>query len=65
MMRLSQRAGTDGRVNVRKLLILIAVALGIFLVVTAPQAAAGSVTNVGNILYDAAQSVSTFVTSLI
>ncbi|SFM94899.1 hypothetical protein SAMN05216207_1005109 [Pseudonocardia ammonioxydans] len=51
--------------NVRKILILVAVALGIFLVVTAPTAAAGSVQNVGNILYDAAQSVSTFVTSLI
>jgi hypothetical protein len=51
--------------NVRKILIFAAVALGIFLVVTAPQAAAGSVQNVGNILYDAAQSVSTFVTSLI
>ena len=51
--------------NVRKILILVAVALGIVLVVTAPQAAANSVTNVGNILYDAAQSVSTFVTSLL
>ncbi|OSY42465.1 hypothetical protein C8E95_5170 [Pseudonocardia autotrophica] len=51
--------------NVRKILILVAVALGIFLVVTAPQAAANSVTNIGNILYDAAQSVSTFVTSLL
>ncbi|MFP5023170.1 hypothetical protein [Pseudonocardia phyllosphaerae] len=49
----------------RKFLILLAVALGIFLVVTAPQAAAGSVQNVGNILYNAAQSVSTFVTSLV
>ncbi|MEQ3551524.1 hypothetical protein WIS52_13705 [Pseudonocardia nematodicida] len=49
----------------RRLLILIAVALGIFLVITAPSAAANSVSNVGNILYDAAQSVSTFVTSLI
>lgn len=49
----------------RRLLIFVAVALGIFLVVTAPQAAAGSVTNMGNILYDAAQSMSTFFTSLI
>ncbi|WP_197520015.1 hypothetical protein [Pseudonocardia sp. HH130630-07] len=49
----------------RKLLILVAVALGIFLVVTAPDAAANSVSNVGTILYDAARSVSTFVTSLI
>lgn len=51
--------------NVRKILIFVAVALGIFLIVTAPQAAAGSVTNVGNILYDAAQSVSTFFTTLV
>lgn len=52
-------------VNVRKMLIVVAVALGIFLIVTAPQAAAGSVQNVGNILYDAAQSMSTFFTSLV
>ncbi|ALE80551.1 hypothetical protein WY02_21435 [Pseudonocardia sp. AL041005-10] len=51
--------------NVKKILILVAVALGIFLVITNPNGAAGSVSNVGNILYDAAQSVSTFVTNLI
>ncbi len=49
----------------KKILILVAVALGSFLVITNPNGAAGSVSNVGNILYDAAQSVSTFVTNLI
>lgn len=51
--------------KVRKILILVAVALGIFLVVTNPSGAAGSVSNMGNILYDAAQSMSTFFTSLV
>ena len=49
----------------RRILIIVLVALGIFLVVTNPSGAAGSVSNVGNILYDAAQSVSTFFTSLV
>lgn len=48
----------------KKFLIIIAIALGIFWVVTNPNGAADSVSNIGNILYDAAQSVSTFFTKL-
>lgn len=49
----------------KKILTWVAIALLIFLVITNPKGAANSVSNVGNVLYDAAQSVSVFVTNLI
>ena len=48
----------------KRILTLVAVALVVFLIITAPGQAAGSVQNIGNILYNAAQSVSTFFTTL-
>lgn len=48
----------------RRVLILVGVALLVFLIITNPGGAASSVQNIGNILYDAAQSVATFFTNL-
>ena len=48
----------------RRVLILVGVTLVLFLIITNPTGASSSVQNIGNILYDAAQSVSTFFTNL-
>ena len=50
--------------NVKRVLILLGVALVLFLIITNPSAAAASVQNIGNILYDSAQSVTTFFGNL-
>jgi hypothetical protein len=51
-------------VNVKKILGLVVIALVVFFIITQPTGAAGSIQNIGNILYNAAQSVTTFFTSL-
>jgi hypothetical protein len=51
-------------VNVKKLVTLLVVALVVFFILTNPMGASNSVSNIGNILYNAAQSVTTFFTSL-
>lgn len=48
----------------KRVLTLLGVALVIFLILTNPNGAAGSVQNIGNILYNAAQSVTVFFTNL-
>ncbi len=48
----------------KRVLILLGVALVLFLIITNPSAASASVQNIGNILYDAAQSIATFFTDL-
>lgn len=48
----------------KKVLTLLGVALVIFLILTNPNGASGSVQNIGNILYNAAQSVTVFFTNL-
>lgn len=53
------------RVNVRKIVGLIALAFLIFFVVTQPASAAQSVENIVGILADAANSVVTFFTELV
>ncbi|MHA6796530.1 hypothetical protein ACVGVM_23915 [Pseudonocardia bannensis] len=50
--------------NLKKILTLLGVALVVFFIVTQPAGAAGSIQNIGNILYNAAQSVTTFFTQL-
>ncbi|TCK26482.1 hypothetical protein EV378_2319 [Pseudonocardia endophytica] len=52
-------------VYVKRVLTLVGVALVLFLIITNPGGASSSVQNIGNILYDAAQSVSTFFTNLV
>jgi hypothetical protein len=59
------RHGTVVRVNVRKIVGLLALALLIFFVVTQPGSAAQSVQNIGGILSDAANSLVTFFTELV
>jgi hypothetical protein len=59
------RLGTVVRVNVRKIVGLLALALLIFFVVTQPGSAADSVQNIGGILTDAANSLVTFFTELV
>jgi len=59
------RLGTVVRVNVRKIVGLLAIALLIFFVVTQPGSAAQSVQNIGGILSDAANSIVTFFTELV
>ncbi len=53
------------RVNVRKIVGLLALALLIFFVVTRPDAAANSLQNIGGILSDIANSVADFFTALV
>ena len=48
----------------KRVLILAGVGLVLFFVITNPTAAAAVVQNIGNILYNAAQSVTTFFTSI-
>jgi hypothetical protein len=52
-------------VNVKKIVGLLVIALLIFFVVTQPVAAADSLQNIGNILRNAAQSVTQFFTQLV
>jgi hypothetical protein len=52
-------------VNLKKILGLLAIALLVFFVVTQPSGAAASVQNIGGILRDAAQSITTFFTQLL
>ena len=51
--------------NVKKILGLLAIALLIFFVVTQPASAAASVQNIGGILRDAANSITSFFTKLV
>ena len=62
---LVQLTRTVVRVTVRKIVGLLAIALLIFFVVTAPGSAANSLQNIGGILADAAQSIVTFFTELV
>ncbi|MEK6438106.1 MULTISPECIES: hypothetical protein [unclassified Pseudonocardia] len=50
--------------NVKKLVTLLVVALVVFFILTNPNGASNSVSNIGNILYNAAQSTTTFFTNL-
>ncbi len=59
------RLGTVVRVNVRKIISFIAIALLIFFIVSRPERAAESVQNIGGILSDVANSVSDFFTALV
>jgi hypothetical protein len=52
-------------VNVKKIVGLIAIALLIFFVITQPNGAAESVQNMGGILRDAAESITSFFTQLV
>lgn len=52
-------------VNVKKIVGLLVIALLIFFVVTQPVAAADSLQNIGNILRNAATSVTQFFTQLV
>jgi hypothetical protein len=52
-------------VDVKKIVGLLAIALLIFFVITQPGAAATSVTNIGDTLYNAAQSITSFFTRLV
>lgn len=49
----------------KRLLILIGVALAVFWIVTAPAGAAATITGIGNWLYGLATNVTTFLVSLI
>lgn len=51
--------------NVKKIVGLIAIALLIFFVITQPNGAAESVQNMGGILRDAAESITSFFTQLV
>ncbi len=53
------------RVNVRKIVGLLALALLIFFIVTRPTSAADSLQNIGGILSDIANSVADFFTALV
>ena len=48
----------------KKVLTLLGIALVLFLIITNPGGASSSVQNMGNILYNAAQSVTVFFTNL-
>lgn len=50
--------------NLKKILGFVAIALVVFFIITQPAGAAGSIQNIGNILYNAAQSVTSFFTQL-
>lgn len=63
--RVFPRRRTVGAVNVKKILGLLVIALLIFFVITQPSGAANSVQNIGGILRDAAQSITTFFTQLV
>ena len=52
-------------VNVKKIVGFLAIALLLFFVFTQPDAAAGSVQNIGSILRNGAESVIRFVTQLV
>jgi hypothetical protein len=47
--------------NIKRILIVVGVALAVYLLVTNPTGAAGIVSGIINILKDAAEAVSTFV----
>jgi hypothetical protein len=49
---------------VKRVLILVGVALVLFFIITNPGGASAAVQNIGNILYDSAQSVTTFFGNL-
>lgn len=49
----------------KRLLILIGVALAVFWIVTAPAGAAATITGIGNWLYGLATNVTTFLVSLL
>jgi hypothetical protein len=49
---------------VKRVLILVGVALVLFFIITNPSGASAAVQNIGNILYDSAQSVTTFFGNL-
>jgi hypothetical protein len=51
-------------VNVKKILTIVAAALVVFFIVTQPAGAAGSIQSIGNILYNAANSVTSFFQQL-
>ncbi len=51
--------------NIKKILGLIAIALLIFFVVTQPDGAANSVQNIGTILRNAANSITSFFTKIV
>jgi hypothetical protein len=53
------------RVNVRKIVGLIAIALLLFFVFTQPDSAAGSLQSIGTTLRDGAESVIRFFTQLV
>jgi hypothetical protein len=53
------------RVNVKKIVGLLAIALLIFFVITNPTGAAGSLQSVGATLQGWAESITTFFTSLV
>ena len=48
----------------KRLLIIVGVLLVLFFIITNPGGASSVVQNIGNILYDAAQSVTTFFNNL-
>lgn len=48
----------------KRVLILVGVALVVFFIITNPGGASSAVQNIGNILYDSAQSVTTFFGNL-
>jgi len=52
-------------VNIKKIAGLVAIGLLIFFVITRPDGAANSVQNIGSVLRDAADSVTTFFTRLV
>lgn len=52
-------------VNIKKIVGLIAIGLLIFFVITRPDGAANSVQNIGGVLRDAAESVTTFFTRIV
>jgi hypothetical protein len=54
-----------GVVNVKKIVGLLAIALLIFFVITQPGTAATSVQNIGEILRNAAESITSFFTRLV
>jgi hypothetical protein len=52
-------------VNVKRIVGLLAIALLVFFVITQPGTAAASVQNIGNMLRDAAESVTSFFTTVV
>jgi len=52
-------------VNVKRIVGLLVIALVIFFIITQPNAAANSLSSIGNTLRGAAQSVTTFFTNVV